>query len=83
MALKIDGSLTGLYDGRTPSAVYPRTWAASQVLGGVNDAGGDSGLEYFYNRQLQGTAGERRVVFDARASRSRSTRSSRCSQARR
>jgi cell division protein FtsI/penicillin-binding protein 2 len=46
--------------------IYPRDWAASQVLGGVNDNGGDSGLEYFYNHQLQGTAGERRVVYDAR-----------------
>jgi cell division protein FtsI/penicillin-binding protein 2 len=46
--------------------IYPRSWAASQVLGGVNDNGGDSGLEYFYNPQLRGTAGERRVVYDAR-----------------
>jgi cell division protein FtsI/penicillin-binding protein 2 len=62
-ALKIDGITT------TPDVkrIYPRTWAASQVLGGVNNAGGDSGLEYFYNRQLEGTAGERRVVFDARS----------------
>jgi cell division protein FtsI (penicillin-binding protein 3) len=61
--LKLDGITT------TPAVkrIYPRTWAASQVLGGVNDAGGDSGLEYFYNRQLEGTAGERRVVFDARS----------------
>jgi cell division protein FtsI (penicillin-binding protein 3) len=61
-ALKIDGITT------TPDTkrIYPRTWAASQVLGGVNDNGGDSGLEYFYNRQLKGSAGERRVVFDAR-----------------
>ena len=62
-ALKIDGITT------TPDVkrIYPRTWAASQVLGGVNNAGGDSGLEYYYNRQLEGAAGARRVVFDARS----------------
>jgi cell division protein FtsI (penicillin-binding protein 3) len=62
-ALKIDGITT------TPDVkrIYPRAWAASQVLGGVNNAGGDSGLEYYYNSRLQGTAGERRVVFDARS----------------
>jgi cell division protein FtsI (penicillin-binding protein 3) len=61
-ALSIDGIAT------TPDVkrIYPRSWAASQVLGSVNDNGGDSGLEYFYNRQLTGTAGERRVVYDAR-----------------
>jgi cell division protein FtsI (penicillin-binding protein 3) len=60
--LKLDGIST------TPDVkrIYPRDWAASQVLGGVNDNGGDSGLEYFYNHQLEGTAGERRVVYDAR-----------------
>jgi cell division protein FtsI (penicillin-binding protein 3) len=61
--LKIEGIST------TPDVkrFYPRDWAASQVLGGVNDTGGDSGLEYLYNRRLQGTAGERRVVYDARS----------------
>jgi cell division protein FtsI (penicillin-binding protein 3) len=61
--LKIDGITT------TPDVkrIYPRTWAASQVLGGVNINGGDSGLEYYYNRQLKGAAGVRRVVFDARS----------------
>ncbi len=60
--LRIDGITTAPDVKR----IYPRSWAASQVLGGVNDNGGDSGLEYFYNPKLQGTAGERRVVFDAR-----------------
>jgi cell division protein FtsI (penicillin-binding protein 3) len=62
-ALKIDGITTAPDTKR----IYPRAWEASQVLGGVNDSGGDSGLEYFYNPQLQGIAGERRVVFDARS----------------
>jgi cell division protein FtsI (penicillin-binding protein 3) len=60
--LKIDGITTSPDTKR----IYPRSWAASQVLGGVNSKGGDSGLEYYYNRQLTGTAGERKVVFDAR-----------------
>ncbi|MGA9858314.1 MAG: penicillin-binding protein 2 [Solirubrobacteraceae bacterium] len=47
--------------------VYPREWAASQVLGGVNAAGvGDGGLEYRYNQVLAGSTGERRIVNDAR-----------------
>ncbi|MBV9818709.1 MAG: penicillin-binding protein 2 [Solirubrobacterales bacterium] len=46
--------------------VYPLGWTASQLIGGVNDQGGDSGLEYADNRQLQGVNGERRVVDDAR-----------------
>ncbi len=45
---------------------YPRGWAASQVLGSVHLSGaGASGLEYFYNKQLQGVTGERRIVNDA------------------
>ncbi|MGI8715254.1 MAG: peptidoglycan D,D-transpeptidase FtsI family protein [Solirubrobacteraceae bacterium] len=62
MKLNINGIST------TPDVkrVYPLSWTASQVLGGTNDNGGDSGLEYYYNRQLQGSAGERRVVDDAR-----------------
>jgi cell division protein FtsI (penicillin-binding protein 3) len=45
---------------------YPRAWAASQVLGSVHLNGmGASGLEYFYNKQLQGISGERRIVNDA------------------
>ncbi|MGZ4350452.1 MAG: peptidoglycan D,D-transpeptidase FtsI family protein, partial [Solirubrobacteraceae bacterium] len=46
--------------------VYPRDWTAAQLLGGVNASGaGDGGLEYEYNRQLSGQAGERRIVNDA------------------
>ncbi|MFL5862838.1 MAG: peptidoglycan D,D-transpeptidase FtsI family protein [Solirubrobacteraceae bacterium] len=46
--------------------VYPRTWTAAQLLGGVNAAGaGDAGLEYTYNTVLSGRAGERRIVNDA------------------
>jgi cell division protein FtsI/penicillin-binding protein 2 len=47
--------------------VYPRSWEAAQILGGVNAAGdGDSGLEYYYDNVLQGQAGERKIVSDAR-----------------
>jgi cell division protein FtsI (penicillin-binding protein 3) len=45
---------------------YPRPWTASQVLGSVHLNGqGASGLEYFYNKQLDGTDGLRRIVNDA------------------
>ena len=45
---------------------YPRGWAASQVIGSVHGSGtGASGLEYFYNHQLTGTDGVRRIVNDA------------------
>ena len=62
MKLQIDGIST------TPETTryYPRGWAASQVLGSVHlDGQGASGLEYRYNQQLQGVAGERRIVNDA------------------
>jgi cell division protein FtsI (penicillin-binding protein 3) len=46
--------------------VYPRSWAASQVLGTVGwDDQGLSGLEYRYNGVLRGHDGERRIVNDA------------------
>jgi cell division protein FtsI/penicillin-binding protein 2 len=46
--------------------VYPRTWAASQVLGSVGWGDrGLSGLEYLYNGQLRGSDGVRKIVSDA------------------
>jgi cell division protein FtsI (penicillin-binding protein 3) len=46
--------------------VYPRSWAASQVLGTVGwDGHGNSGLEYRYDTMLRGSNGERRIVNDA------------------
>ncbi|HEY3726865.1 MAG TPA: penicillin-binding protein 2 [Solirubrobacteraceae bacterium] len=46
--------------------IYPRSWAASQVLGSVGWGNrGLSGLEYLYNKQLAGTNGVRRIVNDA------------------
>ena len=46
--------------------VYPRSWAASQVLGTVAwDGHGNSGLEYRYDSVLRGHNGERRIVNDA------------------
>ena len=45
---------------------YPRTWAASQVLGSVGWGNrGLSGLEYLYDQVLRGTDGVRRIVNDA------------------
>jgi cell division protein FtsI/penicillin-binding protein 2 len=46
--------------------VYPRSWAASQVLGNVGwDDNGTSGLEYLYNGVLRGIDGIRKIVNDA------------------
>jgi cell division protein FtsI (penicillin-binding protein 3) len=46
--------------------VYPQSWAASQVLGGVGWGDrGLSGIEYRYNVALRGTDGVRRTVSDA------------------
>jgi cell division protein FtsI (penicillin-binding protein 3) len=45
---------------------YPRSWAASQVLGGVGWGDrGTSGLEYEFNSVLRGQDGDRRTVNDA------------------
>jgi cell division protein FtsI/penicillin-binding protein 2 len=50
----------------TTNRVYPRSWAAAQVLGTVGwDGHGTSGLEWRYDNVLRGTDGERRVVNDA------------------
>jgi cell division protein FtsI (penicillin-binding protein 3) len=46
--------------------VYPRAWAASQVLGSVGWGNrGLGGLEYLYNGVLRGSDGVRRIVNDA------------------
>jgi cell division protein FtsI (penicillin-binding protein 3) len=46
--------------------VYPRSWAASQVLGTVGwDDQGLSGVEYRYNKSLRGRDGVRKFVNDA------------------
>jgi cell division protein FtsI (penicillin-binding protein 3) len=46
--------------------VYPRSWAASQVLGQVGWGDrGLSGLEYRYDSALRGSNGTRRIVNDA------------------
>ena len=63
MAMRING----ISSAPQVKRVYTREWSATQVLGGVNAAGnGDGGLEYEYNSILQGAAGERRTVNDAR-----------------
>ncbi len=50
----------------TTKRVYPRSWAASQVLGTVGwDGHGTSGLEYRYDSDLRGSNGDRRIVNDA------------------
>ncbi len=49
--------------------IYPRSWAASQVIGdidwGVQGPHGISGIEYRYNSVLSGRSGVRKIVNDA------------------
>ncbi len=46
--------------------IYPRTWAASQVLGDVHASDhGYSGIEYEYDRALSGINGVQKIVNDA------------------
>ena len=58
--------INGISDIPEVTRVYPRDWLASQVLGSVHRNGqGASGLEFRYNKQLEGTNGLRTIVNDA------------------
>jgi cell division protein FtsI (penicillin-binding protein 3) len=57
--------INGINDAGSEHRVYPRNAEAAQVLGWVGASGGVWGLEEQFNRQLEGTAGTRRVVNDA------------------
>ena len=58
--------INGISEVPEVTRVYPRDWFASQVLGFVHrDGQGASGLEYRYNKQLEGTNGLRTIVNDA------------------
>jgi cell division protein FtsI (penicillin-binding protein 3) len=58
--------INGISEIPKVTRVYPRDWFASQLLGSVHRNGtGASGLEFQYNKQLQGTDGRRTIVNDA------------------
>jgi cell division protein FtsI (penicillin-binding protein 3) len=58
--------INGISEIPKVTRVYPRDWFASQLLGSVHRNGsGASGLEFQYNKQLQGTNGLRTIVNDA------------------
>ena len=58
--------INGISEVPKMTRVYPRDWFASQLLGTVHrDGSGASGLEFQYNKQLQGTNGLRTIVNDA------------------
>jgi cell division protein FtsI (penicillin-binding protein 3) len=58
--------INGISEVPEVTRVYPRDWFASQLLGFVHrDGQGASGLEYRYNKQLEGTNGLRTIVNDA------------------
>ncbi len=68
--LKIDGKpIDGMTLTPQVSRNYPRSWAASQVIGdidwGVHGPHGISGIEYRYNTVLSGRSGVRKIVNDA------------------
>lgn len=57
--------LNGISEVPVEDRVYPRGTEAAQVLGWVGSSDdGLGGLEYFFNRQLAGRAGLRRIVND-------------------
>ena len=59
-------NINGITMTRETKRLYPRSWEAAQVLGGVGwDDNGIGGLEFQYNKALKGTNGIRRVVSDA------------------
>jgi cell division protein FtsI (penicillin-binding protein 3) len=58
--------INGISEIPKVTRIYPRNWFASQLLGSVHrDGDGASGLEFQYNKQLQGTDGLRTIVNDA------------------
>jgi cell division protein FtsI (penicillin-binding protein 3) len=63
MAMRING----INDTAVSQRVYPRGSSAMQVLGWTGANGkGAGGLEYLYNKQLSGKAGQRDLVNDAK-----------------
>jgi cell division protein FtsI (penicillin-binding protein 3) len=59
--------INGISDNPVSQRVYPRGSTAMQVLGWVGSNGkGAGGLEYLYNKQLSGAAGDRQIVNDAK-----------------
>ncbi len=67
LKLQVDGQpINGITTVPVTTRYYPRSWSASQLLGGLYASGrGDSGLEYEYDNVLNGIAGVRRIVNDA------------------
>jgi cell division protein FtsI (penicillin-binding protein 3) len=69
LALKVGGKpINGLYTEPDTKEVYPRGDTLAQVLGSENGDGQWSGLQESYSSVLAGTAGERRIVKDAKGS---------------
>jgi cell division protein FtsI (penicillin-binding protein 3) len=64
LALSVAGKpINGLYTEPDVKRVYPRAWDLSQVLGFVNHTGnGAAGVESYFNTQLAGRDGERKVI---------------------
>ncbi|HEX3801649.1 MAG TPA: penicillin-binding protein 2 [Solirubrobacteraceae bacterium] len=60
MALNVNG----ISEVPTEHQAYPRGTEAGQLIGWTGSGGGE-GLEYLFNRQLEGVSGTRRSVIDA------------------
>ncbi len=69
--IEVDGqAIDGLTTVPDTKRVYPRGWAASQVLGGVygglyDHGHGYAGLEYEYDKALNGINGAQKIINDA------------------
>jgi len=58
--------IDGINEQGTEKRIYPRNDEAAQILGWVGASGSSGdGLEYVFNKQLHGSAGTRRSVYDA------------------
>jgi len=58
--------IDGISEAQAEKRVYPRDDEAAQILGWIGSSGGNGdGLEYTFNKQLQGTSGRERIVNDA------------------
>ncbi len=57
--------INGISEVPTEHRAYPRGTEAGQLIGWIGAGGGGEGLEYLFNKQLEGTSGTRHSVIDA------------------
>jgi cell division protein FtsI (penicillin-binding protein 3) len=57
--------INGISEVPTEHRAYPRGTEAGQLIGWIGAGGGGEGLEYLFNKQLEGVSGTRHSVIDA------------------